>query len=149
MKHARTPKGWVRARRSDKAGEDRLTGVLEEFIRAQYGLPQAARAILDWEELPWRLRPRAMHVGASSQWRAWVADGCIRFVVGTRVHEPRLDPQGLALKVLFFDEDGASVACAVWLRRCCGRWVLYRILDVRQSDPPRFISREPEQACLR
>lgn len=45
-----------------------------------------------------------------------------------------------ALDDLPFDVDGALVACADWLRRADGRWVLYRILE-----PAHLQSSQPEQ----
>jgi len=108
--------------------------LLEEFIRAQRYVTQGARAILNAQELPRGLRERAGYMDARSQWRAWDDEGRLRFVIGSLVHEARLDTQDTALKVQFHDTVGARVACAVWLRRRTGRWVLYRILDTHSDE---------------
>jgi hypothetical protein len=95
---------------------------------------QGARAIVDAQELPVRLRERVERMAALSQWRAWDDEGRLRFVIGSLVREARLGPQETALKVQFLDNAGAQIACAVWLRRRTGQWILYRILDAQDNE---------------
>lgn len=111
-----------------------LTGLLlEEFIRTRRYVPDEASPISAADDLPLKLRRRVQDLSDSWQWRAWSSAHRIWFVTARRVSELRLDQKEYVLRMEFFDIDGAVVACADWLRRTGGRWVLYRILEPQHS----------------
>lgn len=119
----------------------KLTGLLiEEFIRSRRYVPDEASPIWALDDLPLKLGRRVQQLNGSWQWKAWAGVQRLWCVAAQILNEPRLDHSEHALRVKFFDVDGALVACADWLRRADGRWVLYRILE-----PAHLQSSQPER----
>ena len=119
-------------RRGISADAAREVGpLLDEYVRVRQPTFTGARRVLAKNALPPPFRNHAEQCDESTQWRAWIDAGRIWFLTGRLVSEPGSCADEPALRILFFDADGALTAGAVWVRTGPREWLLRRILDVR------------------
>ena len=109
-----------------------LRSLLDDFVHDRQYVPPEAQRIESLEELPLRLQTVAASY-TQEEWNAWSLDQRMWFVVAQKVCLRPERPLEAALKVRFYDHDGALVAAGIWSRqtgsRSGGSWVLHSVLD--------------------
>ena len=98
--------------------------LLQQFAVETRYVPPQARLIDDLAELPLALQRKALGCGSDAVWRAWVHDGCTRFIIGRLSPWSIHRPDRVMLHALFFDVSGELVSSGVWRREKSARWIL-------------------------
>lgn len=111
----------------------RLSELLDEFVRERRYVPERVPVIESLDDLPLRLQARAKSAGSDTQWRAWTDGHRIWFIVARPIRVPGQQAREITLQMRFYDHDGALAAAGVWLRRVTGHWMLYGVLDDEQD----------------
>ncbi len=106
-----------------------LALLLENFARQKHYVPETALSIDDAAQLPERLRRQSGKIKQPAAWRAWRDDATIWFLVGRLARYQCSLPGAKGLEVLFFSQDGETVAAGAWELAPDGSWVLCRPLD--------------------
>ncbi|HEX7115867.1 MAG TPA: hypothetical protein VF193_12110 [Steroidobacter sp.] len=120
-----------------------LRFLLDEFVAAVYP-PRLNVTRLAYADLPGRFQVRVDALAPHAKWRAWGDAARVWFMVGYGLYQHEQDSTGLALRVMFFNQDANPIASGEWCRHGPGSWRLHNVLDAEWVAKEVFVRQRPQ-----
>jgi hypothetical protein len=106
-----------------------LAELLDDFLYACWLPGRWVQRVWVLADLPPRLERRARSLSRDSIWRAYTDGARLWFAIAAAA-DISYRAGVVAMKVLFFENDGALCSGGIWMRDPIGDWRLERLVDM-------------------
>jgi hypothetical protein len=107
-----------------------LAHQLDEFLYECWLPGRWVQRIWILADLPPRLERRARSLSRDAIWRAYTDGTRLWFAIAAAAETSSPGPCAAAMKVLFYENDGALCSGGIWARDPIGEWRLERLVDM-------------------
>jgi hypothetical protein len=93
-------------------------------------------------DLPVRLEQRINSLSRDAVWRAYTDGARLWCAIGAAAHSSSCEPSAVALRVLFFGDDGEFCSGGIWTCVPDGEWRLEQVIDTSSGTRHDFDARD-------
>jgi hypothetical protein len=102
---------------------------LDSLLNARWPPEPRMHRLWNAAELPIRLERRIRSLSPDAVWRAYTDGARLWCAIGDAAGAAASDLSEVALKVLFFGDDGELCSAGIWTRVANGDWRLEQVID--------------------